>query len=271
LKENFEDKPVFWSVEHDLGFWLAYQIYDSLEQPDTEARVVFPEKDDNHRVKYKSFLDEEIQSGSRGKYVKRVVTEVTFVDSNGDSSDRRKFDIGVAKENQMSIVMNNGTKNYRQEDFDALFELKYVKNDHYYKLFAGENGDEEKSMTEFRKNMRDKEEEEIQKRIREIIKPKNNEDWEDDYKLLKDVGKLNDFDVDNKFIVLLSNYDFLYEFNKKSEEMSETKEKDERVYRIIGNTVKSHIEEKARDAGIEFYYFTPYQKTENIQPLERSK
>lgn len=264
LEDKFKNKPVFWSVEPDLGFWLAHQIYNSLEQSDTEARVIFPDKESNHRVQYKSFLDEEIQSESRGKDVKRVVTEVTFVDRNGDSSDRRKFDIGVAKEDQLDIVMNNGTKNYRQGDFDALFELKYVKNDHYYRLFAGETGDEERSMTDFRKDMRDKEEEEIRKCVKEII---NTKGWKDDYNLLKDVGKLEEFDVDNKFIVLLSNYDFLYEFNKTSEEMSETKKEDERVYRIIGNTLKSHIEEKAQqDAGIELYYFTPYHPKKNIQP-----
>ena len=275
IRQKFEDSPLFWSVESDIQFWLAHRIHDKLGEEWATAEVAGFENRSTYNISYKEFLDDTIAEKSEGKEIKRVITEVTFADKK-ENSDRRKFDLGVLNQGSVKVVLNNGTKNYREQDFDALFELKFVKNDHYYQLLNGENGknNDHDKMTTFWDKMEDKDESDIKKAVERIIADHSEsiEDdksgWRDDYNLLKDVYKLEKKDnIDNRAIILLSNYDIFYDRDETSKKhLTKNKSNRERVNRIVGKKLHNFIEKKAKERGIDLYYFTPeYNNLKNLK------
>jgi hypothetical protein len=246
LEQVFKEKPHFWSVEHDVQFWLSQRIMDELDEEEIKAEIVFPGGKSSYRVQYKSDeLDEALADKADGEEVKRVVNEVTLKENDGDTN-RDKFDIGVLKDQEVKIFFENGTKKYREEDFEALFELKFIKNDHYYKLFAGDV--RENSMTDLVNNFEDRKLnlDEIKTIVADLSKKS------DDYGFLKDIENLNDSSVEEAHFILLSNYDILYE-RKNQNHLERNKEK---VYRKIGLEVFEILRDKSRST--KSHYLQPY-------------
>lgn len=264
IKQKFEGNPLFWSVEPDLQFWLAHKIHENLEKKSVAAEVADFESRSTYNVGYKEFLDDIVAEKSEGKEIKRVITEVTFADKK-KNSDRRKFDIGVLKDKAVEIILNGGTKNYRSEDFEALFELKFVKNDHYYQLFNGQNGETDYSgMRDFWKKNRGKDKEKVENEVNKVIEDhvkgvgKDKGGWKDDYNLLKDIYKLQEYNT-QRHVILLSNYDIFYSRDASSnEELTDHRKNKERINRIVGKEIHSYIEQKAEEQGINFHYYTPH-------------
>lgn len=245
VRNRFKENPSFWSVEADIQNWLAHKLMEELECDQTKIDIIFPEGESSYRVQYKSEeLDEEIQSRVRDseKPVKRVINELTLV-TNDETKNREKFDIGVAKNGLVKVEMVNGTKKYREEDLEALFELKYIKNDHYYKLFAGEI--EDQSMSNFISNTED-----IKNRVKSLVSSLDEET--DDYGFIKDIENLDSTDVEDKHFILVSNYDILYQREKQQ---SDPKKK-EKVYKIIGEKMREELENRAGETKL--HYVHPY-------------
>ena len=246
IRNRFKDNPSFWSVEADVQNWLSHKLLEELDNSDCKLEIVFPDGESSHRIQYKSEeLDEEIQKRVKDSDnpEKRVINELTLV-GNKDTKNREKFDIGVMKNNQIKIEMENGTKKYREQDLEALFELKFIKNDHYYKLFAGDI--EDQNMSDFTSTDGN-----IEDRVDEIVSRLDEET--DDYGFIKDIRNLDSTDVDNTHFILISNYDILYQ--RKEQQYTDSKHKED-VYRAIGERVKEELENRSK--GTNIHYIHPY-------------
>lgn len=265
VKLKFEENPIFWSVEADLQFWLARKIHENLDGKSVVAELSDFENRSTYNVSYKEFLDNSLAEKSEGKEIKRVVTEVTFANEK-KNTDRRKFDIGVLKNKDVEIILESGTKNYRSKDFEALFELKFVKNDHYYQLFNGQNGETKyRGMRDFWKSNRENSEEKVKTEVKKVIEDhikdieKDKDCWKDDYNLLKDIYKLEKYDMEERHVILLSNYDIFYSRDENSNDgLTDYRKDKERINRIVGKEIRSYIKQKAQERGINFHYYTPH-------------
>lgn len=118
--ERFLKNPGDYLTETDLQVQLVSELRDAINQSGS-TRHIDPQFDRVSGFKFKDVYEAAVEDGYRQNGISPVHTEVSF--QKGE-----RIDIGVIGTHNPTVHWENGSKKFDVADFDALFELKFVKN-----------------------------------------------------------------------------------------------------------------------------------------------
>lgn len=130
LEEEFQDKPLQYTVESALVDELVRIIREKADRPQVEVEGNYKDFDyTDYKTGYLDKMKEE-------QTVSRILPEVNV----GDTGENTRMDIGVLRQQEepVEVEIKNGSKYFHKKDIEHAIEFKYVKNDN---LIASRNED----------------------------------------------------------------------------------------------------------------------------------
>lgn len=215
LSQQFQEDSISFLTESDI----QAELYQKLNnQVDYEAEIKRQPKipDSYKRSYYKDMTDQD--------RISKTHTELTI--QKDEEGHLPRLDVAVLKDKIKTVHIDKGSKKFEEKDLDAVFELKFIKNRYYFRK-EGKKSD--------LKNLNDK-----------ALEERLNFGYQS---IGEDIDELNNLEVENKFMLIFSNFNFL--FHNPSEP-----EKDKELWNRIGRIAKKQIKQKSNNS-VDILYVYP--------------
>jgi len=221
--QQFCDNPGNYVTEADLQFQLVNSLLNNIDRSTVDLTPQL-----NPTSEYKQPYLDEIADRLDANGFSPVHTEMSF-----DKNER--FDVGVISSTRPEIQWDGGSKKFETDDVEALFELKFVKNQKYPPTNTGfePSNEQNKDYT--------------QKELREKI------DWDHIANSIKSdaeaLGRRPS--VNYRAVIVFSNYNY-YHYRPTEEEVDW-----DQLYKKLGDAAWSELACTAYDNGVDVLYVTP--------------
>ncbi len=232
LAGGFLDNPINFVTETDLQVQLIKRLQERLNFKNNNISKLENPELKNKNNSYKEDYCEEIQSRLEQK------ERIDRVHAEASVRKGERIDVVVFKpemENRIEWVQR-GSKRFRDQDIETAIEIKYVKNKYKFPTKTGitikdlnqrESIGDLESKLDFEENN---------------IKP--------------DIEELNRLRIDNKYLLIFSNNNYLYQ-NPTEKELNHTYGS---IYKELGDKVVEWLKRKGEKLNIKILYCHPKGK-----------